>query len=226
MHLHIEENNKLISRFYSSSIMELNKSFYKFDTVNRKISANLYCFEKKISCKELLELRESLLKSNIKLKNIYSSSRETVITAKSLKINGIFSEKNFDECNPRIEDQCDNKDVTHVGMVRSGDQISSNGNLFIMGDVNPGAQISAKKNIYVWGKLCGVAFAGKNGNDESTISSLYLNALQLRINKTVAIGPKEKPKNNYPEIASLERGKIIIKGLITIFPRSRRAISG
>ena len=99
-------------------------------------------------------------------------------------------------------------------MIRSGDKISSNGNLIIIGDVNPGAQISAKKNIYVWGKLCGVAYAGKNGCNNSTISSLYLNALQLRINETIAIGPKEKPKNNNPEIALLEKGKIIIKPLI------------
>ena len=83
-----------------------------------------------------------------------------------------------------------------------------------MGDVNPGAQISAKKNIYVWGKLCGVAFAGKNGHNDSTISSLYLNPLQLRINEIVAIGPKEKPKYNYPEIALLEKGKIVIKPLL------------
>ena len=146
--------------------------------------------------------------------HIYSSSRESVITAKSLQINSNFSNKTFDKFNPTLEAQSYNKDQTHYGMVRSGDQISSNGNLFIVGDVNPGAQISAKKNIYVWGKLCGIAFAGKNGNDDSTISSLYLNALQLRINKTVAIGPKEKPKNYYPEIALLERGKIVIKPLL------------
>tara|TARA_B100000212_G_scaffold295913_1_gene239112 strand:- start:21 stop:674 length:654 start_codon:yes stop_codon:yes gene_type:complete len=214
MHLKIKENNKLISSFYSESIVGLNKAIHQINPANKKISATLYCNEKKISSDELLGLKELLLKSNIELINIYSSSRESIITAKSLKINGIFSHKNLDEFIPRSEDQPINSDFTHFGMVRSGDQISSNGNLFIIGDVNPGAQISAKKNIYVWGKLCGVAFAGKNGNDESTISSLYLNALQLRINESVAIGPKEKPKYNYPEIALLEKGKIVIKPLI------------
>ena len=214
MQLNITENNKLICCFYSESIRGLNKAIYQIDTHNKKISAVLYCDDKKIYCHELLGLKEQLLKSDIKLINIYSSSRESIITAKSLKINGIFSPKNIDIFNPKIEEQDHNKNLIHFGVVRSGDQISSNGNLFIMGDVNPGAQISAKKNIYVWGKLCGVAYAGKKGNDDSTISSLYLNALQLRINETVAIGPKEKPKNNYPEIASLERGKIVIKPLI------------
>tara|TARA_Y100001978_G_scaffold42124_1_gene37553 strand:- start:46 stop:699 length:654 start_codon:yes stop_codon:yes gene_type:complete len=214
MQLNITENNKLICCFYSESIRGLNKAIYQIDTDNKKISAVLYCDDKKIYCHELLGLKEQLLKSDIKLINIYSSSRESIITAKSLKINGIFSDKNFDKFNPKIENQLDNKDLTHYGMVRSGEQISSNGNLFVIGDVNPGAQISAKKNIYVWGKLCGVAFAGKNGKDDSSISSLYLNPLQLRINKSVAIGPKEKPKNNYPEIALLERGKIVIKPLL------------
>tara|TARA_Y100001978_G_scaffold177724_1_gene171387 strand:- start:92 stop:742 length:651 start_codon:yes stop_codon:yes gene_type:complete len=214
MHLKIKDKNQLINYLYSESLMGFNKGTCQLKKTNEKISATLYCDEEKISCKELLLLKEFLLKSNINLENIYSSSRETVITAKFLKINGIFSKKNFDKFDQKFLDNNNNKDFTHYGMVRSGDQISSNGNLFIIGDVNPGAQISAKKNIYVWGKLCGVAFAGKNGKDDSTISSLYLNALQLRINNTVAIGPKEKPKNNHPEIALLEKGKIVIKPLI------------
>ena len=40
--------------------------------------------------------------------------------------------------------------ILHKGTVRSGDRISSNGNLFIIGDVNPGAIVSAKK-IFMFG---------------------------------------------------------------------------
>tara|TARA_B100000989_G_scaffold50624_1_gene33525 strand:+ start:430 stop:699 length:270 start_codon:yes stop_codon:yes gene_type:complete len=80
-----------------------------------------------------------------------------------------------------------------------------------MGDVNPEAIISANNNIYVWGKLFGMAFAGINGNKKASIASLYLNPLQLRICEIVAIGPKEKPKDQNPEIAILEENKIIIK---------------
>ena len=76
------------------------------------------------------------------------------------------------------------------------------------------ARISAKKNIYVWGKLNGVALAGEDGFNSSSIAALYLNPLQLSINKTVAIGPKEKPTNYYPEIAFLEKDQIVIKPLI------------
>ena len=214
MHLHIKNNSKFINCFYSETIHGLNKAILKIDNIDNKISADLYCNKEKISCNELQGLKELLLKSNIRLTTIFSSSRESIITAQSLKINGVLSQNNLEKFNSIFKERCNSEDITKYGMVRSGEQISSNGNLFIVGDVNPGAQISAKKNIYVWGKLCGVAFAGKNGKDDSTISSLYLNAVQLRINKTVAIGPKEKPKNNYPEIALLERGKIVIKPLL------------
>ena len=98
--------------------------------------------------------------------------------------------------------------------MRSGDRISSNGNLCIIGDVNPGAIVSAKKNIYVWGKLLGIAFAGKSGDKNASIASLYLKPLQLRIADVIAIGPNEKPKNNYPEIAFIDDQTISINPYI------------
>ena len=73
------------------------------------------------------------------------------------------------------------------------------------------AIVSAKNNIYVWGKLLGIASAGKDGNKKSSIASLYLNPLQLRISDIIAVGPKEKPKNQYPEVAVLENQSIVIK---------------
>ena len=147
----------------------------------------------------------------IKLSNIYSNNRETVLSGKSLKINSTFLNiKDLKNQLPLCPSYTQ-KNILHKGTVRSGDRISSNGDLFIIGDVNPGAIISANNNVYVWGKLFGIAFAGKNGNKNASIASLYLNPLQLRICEIVAIGPKEKPKDQYPEIAILENHKIIIK---------------
>ena len=214
MYLTLEKKNKkIINYFYAESLCKLNESIREIKSFDISLNATLYTYKEEITCNQLLKLKNLLIKSNITLIEIYSNSRESIITAESIKIHGKFL-KNFDIVDLKITDHEDKTDLTHIGVVRSGDQISSNGNLIIIGDVNPGARISAKKNIYVWGKLCGVAFAGENGFDNSTISSLYLNALQLRINKTVAIGPKEKPKSNYPEIAVIEKGKIIIKPLL------------
>ena len=44
-----------------------------------------------------------------------------------------------------------------------------------------------------------------------SISLLYLNPLQIRVCKIVAIDPKDKPKDQYPKIAILEDNEIIIK---------------
>ena len=214
MHLVIEENKKIINYLFAESIFQLTSNINETSILKSKVNATLYINEEKPSFDEIITLRNKLIESNIKLLKVISDSKEVIIAANSLKIEGIYSNNRFDELFPKVSSTKSSIDVTHFGMVRSGDLISSNGNLIIIGDVNPGAKISAKKNIYVWGKLCGVAFAGKNGDNDSTISSLYLNALQLRINKTVAIGPKEKPSNNYPEIAIIDKGKIIIKPLL------------
>tara|TARA_B100000963_G_scaffold202751_1_gene176581 strand:- start:3657 stop:4310 length:654 start_codon:yes stop_codon:yes gene_type:complete len=214
MHLVLEENKKIINYLFAESVFQLTSNINETSFLKSRVNATLYIHEEKLSFDEIITLRNKLIESNIKLLKVISDSKEVIIAANSLKIVGIYSNNKFDELFPKVSSTKSSIDITHIGMVRSGDLISSNGNLIIIGDVNPGAKISAKKNIYVWGKLCGVAFAGKNGDNDSTISSLYLNALQLRINKTVAIGPKEKPSNNYPEIAIIDKGKIIIKPLL------------
>ena len=191
---------------------ELYQNFWnKFSDVKAPADANLITENEIINSCELAKLKLILEKHNIKLTNIYSNNRETVLSGQSLKINSTFLNiKDLKNQLPLIS-LYQQKDILHKGTVRSGDRISSNGDLFIMGDVNPGAIISANNNVYVWGKLFGIAFAGKNGNKNASIASLYLNPLQLRICETVAIGPKEKPKDQHPEVAILEDNKIIIK---------------
>ena len=198
--------NEFIKSF-SFKRFELNQDFYdELFVIKSPATASLITESEKINSCELAKLKFILEKHHIKFSNIYSNNRETVLSGKSLKINSTFL--NIKDLKNHSSLQ---KDKLHKGTVRSGDRISSNGDLFIIGDVNPGAVISANNNVYVWGKLFGIAFAGKNGNKNAFIASLYLNPLQLRICEIVAIGPKEKPKVNYPEFAILEDNKIIIK---------------
>ena len=198
--------NEFIKSF-SFKRFELNQDFYdELFVIKSPATANLITESEKINSCELAKLKLILEKHHIKFSNIYSNNRETVLSGKSLKINSTFL--NIKDLKNHSSLQ---KDKLHKGTVRSGDRISSNGDLFIIGDVNPGAIISASNNVYVWGKLFGIAFAGENENKNASIASLYLNPLQLRICGIVAIGPKEKPKNQYPEVAILEDNKIIIK---------------
>ena len=207
----ISVDNKFIKSFYFKNF-ELYQNFSnKLIDIEAPAEANLITENEKINSCELAQLKLTLEKHNIKFSNIYSNNRETVLSGKSLKINSTFL--NIEDLNIQLplDPSHQQDDLLFKGTVRSGDRISSNGDLFIMGDVNPGAIISANNNVYVWGKLFGMAFAGKNGNQNASIASLYLNPLQLRISEIIAIGPKEKPKDQYPEIAILEGNKIIIK---------------
>ena len=201
-----------IDSFLVRSFDDFKKTILNKPLPSKPLRASLFSFGILLNCSRLKEIKSILNSKNINLQTIYTQARETAISAKALKINTHYQQSTFIELDQtKFFKKEVNDDLSHKGTIRSGDKISSNGNLFIIGDVNPGAQISAKKDIYVWGKLCGIAIAGKDGNDSATISSLYLNPLQLRISNSVAIGPKEKPNNFYPEIALLESGEIVIK---------------
>ena len=189
----------------------IHETFKQFSSMNGPLEAKIYAVNESISSHQLSKLKNHFDKINITSIYIYSNNRDTILSGKSLKIDSTFY-KEQEIQNKLLLFKSKNKgDILHEGTVRSGERISSNGNLCIIGDVNPGAIVSAKKNIYVWGKLLGVAFAGKSGNKSASISSLYLNPLQLRIADVIAIGPKDKPKNFYPEIALIDKQTIVIK---------------
>lgn len=56
--------------------------------------------------------------------------------------------------------------------IRSGQSISSDGNILVIGDVNPGAEIIAKGDITVWGILGGIAHAGSDGRSHRSAKRL------------------------------------------------------
>ena len=210
---------KCINNEYQETISfdnqdNIHQTFKKFASMNEPLEAKIFVINKSISSHQLLKLKNHLFEINVCSLCIFSNNRSTILSGKSLKIDSTFiKEEKLKSYLLRINSK-KKKDILHEGTVRSGDRISSNGNLCIIGDVNPGAIVSARKNIYVWGKLLGIAFAGKNGNKNATIGSLYLKPLQLRIADVIAIGPKDKPKNCYPEIAVIEKETIIIKPYI------------
>jgi len=189
----------------------IQETFKQFTSMKGPLEAKIFSVNESINSHQLSNLKKHFDITNISSILIYSNNRETVLAGKSLKIDSTFFKEQEIKDKLLLFKSNKKDDILHKGTVRSGDRISSNGNLCIVGDVNPGAIVSAKKNIYVWGKLLGVAFAGKSGNTNTSISSLYLNPLQLRIADVIAIGPKDKPKNCYPEIAVIEKQTIIIK---------------
>lgn len=73
--------------------------------------------------------------------------------------------------------------------LRSGQTMSYDGNIVLIGDAHPGSEIIAKGDITIWGVLGGIAHAGARGNDFARIRALKMNAIQLRISGFYARRP-------------------------------------
>ena len=99
----------------------------------------------------------------------------------------------------------------HHGTLRSGDHLQSDRDVLLYGDVNPGARISAAGHVLVWGRLRGIAHAGRDGDPSARIIALQLRPLQLRIGDVVARGPEDQPQEGLVEQARLEGGEIVIE---------------
>jgi len=205
--------SKYLEIFSLLDLDNINETFKRFSSIKEPLEAKIFAVNESISSHQLSKLKNHFDKININICSlcIYSNNRFTILSGKSLRIDSVFIKEQEIKNKLLLFNPKKREDILHKGTVRSGERISSNGNLCIIGDVNPGAIVSAKKNIYVWGKLLGIAFAGKSGNKNASIASLYLNPLQLRIADVIAIGPKDKPKNCYPEIAVIDKQTIIIK---------------
>ena len=196
------------------NLEDFSKTFEEFSSMKGPLEVKIFAINEEISSFELSKFKQKFDKIYNSSLQIYSNNRHTILAGKSLKIDSTFSEEQEIKNKLLLLDSKKQNDILHKGTLRSGDRISSCGNLCIIGDVNPGAIVSAKKNIYVWGKLLGIAFAGKEGSKNSTITALYLNPLQLRIADVIAIGPKDKPKDYYPEIAIVDKQTINIQPYI------------
>ena len=102
--------------------------------------------------------------------------------------------------------------------LRSGQTVTSDGNIVVIGDANPGSEIIARGDVTVWGVLGGIAHAGSHGNENAVIRALKMNAIQLRIANLYArrvntenIPFVQKSASFTPEEASVDGKSIVIK---------------
>ncbi|SEF44351.1 septum site-determining protein MinC [Butyrivibrio sp. Su6] len=117
-----------------------------------------------------------------------------------------------------------NNALIYNGNLRSGQDISCEQSVVILGDVKPGASVVSYGSIFILGELRGNAFAGAGGDRGAFVMALDLNPLQVRIADSIAIspdaekGPKLRLKkkkllasaeNNEPEVAYIENGHIV-----------------
>lgn len=102
--------------------------------------------------------------------------------------------------------------------LRSGQTVTSDGNIVVIGDANPGSEIIARGDVTVWGVLGGIAHAGSHGNEKAIIRALKMNAIQLRIANLYArrvntenIPFVQKSASFTPEEARVDGKSIVIK---------------
>ncbi len=95
--------------------------------------------------------------------------------------------------------------------IRGGQSINYSGNVVIIGDVNPGAEVFAGGNIVVLGALKGHAHAGFGGNDKAIIAAFSLQPEILQIADIMTRSPDDGVKPQFPEIAKVKDGSIIVE---------------
>lgn len=93
--------------------------------------------------------------------------------------------------------------------LRSGQQVTYNGHVVVMGDVHAGSEIVAGGSIMILGHCKGVIHAGATGNVNAKIIAYRLCPTQLRIGSCIVRSPDEEPQ--YPEMAKLLDNDIIVE---------------
>ncbi len=133
-------------------------------------------------------------------------------------------EELIDEENDKVtEEEASAHEITKLPTLyikqtlRSGQTMSFDGNVVLIGDANPGSEIIAKGDITIWGVLGGIAHAGARGNEFSRIRALKINAIQLRISGHYARRPDsmnipyiQRSNEFTPEEARVNNGEIAI----------------
>ena len=122
-----------------------------------------------------------------------------------------------------IEDLMDENTILIQRTLRSGQSVSHDGNIVLLGDVNPGAELVATGNIIVLGALRGVVHAGANGDERAIVIAFKLLPTQLRIADHITRAPdNEQVNSKQPEIASIKGGVVTIEAFQNGGERQRK----
>jgi len=92
--------------------------------------------------------------------------------------------------------------------LRSGNKISYQGHVVVLGDVNPGGEVVASGSVVIWGKLRGTVHAGAEGDETAVVCALDMSPMQLRIADLISVSPARKGKSS-AEVVRIIKGQLI-----------------
>lgn len=105
------------------------------------------------------------------------------------------------------------KATVHKFPVRSGQQLTAEGDLIIFGLVSTGAEVLAGGSIHIFGPLRGRALAGIKGNTEATISCHSLEAELVAIAGEYKLFEDSEQHCNQASLIQLDNGRLNIESL-------------
>ncbi len=98
------------------------------------------------------------------------------------------------------------------GPIRSGQRITCDGTIVIIGDVNPGAEVIAGGDVIVLGHLKGIVSAGTPDDPSRRVYALRLEPSLIRIGPYIARPPEEaRERPSRPEVAFVQDGRIVVE---------------
>ena len=223
---HIENLNDTFSSISDSEIISDNIESNSGDINNDNILENP---EVKATLNKVLGLpdedttKNDIIQTNLELiepKRFEKRYEETVTNERSsegkyvlLDTEGITP----DDLEETIENTADLQTLYLNQTLRSGQTVTFEGNVLIIGDAHPGSEIIATGDISVWGILGGIAHAGSNGNTSAKVRALKLNPIQLRIaglysrrNDTINVPYVQKTNEFTPEEARINNKQIVV----------------
>ena len=172
---------------------------------------DLDCGDWLLTCSDLQQLRGITAARGCSLRTVLGQRPETIVSASALGLDAQLRPHLADNDAAGPSPSVGEGLLFHHGTLRSGDHLQSDRDVLLYGDVNPGARISAAGHVLVWGRLRGIAHAGRDGDPSARIIALQLRPLQLRIGDVVARGPEDLPQEGLVEQARLEDGEIVIE---------------
>lgn len=194
-------------------LAELGKLFESRNTFFRGGKVALQVGERELSLRKLSRLRQVLAQSDVQVWAVVGTNPSTRVVVEKLGLETVLPV----DAPPRVAEQAIDQDLL-VGTgilvqrtLRSGQSVSYEGHVVVVGDVNSGAEIVAGGDIIVWGHLRGFVHAGASGDEGRYVCALDLSPIQLRIGGHIARPPEDKRRRreNRPERAFVSDGRIV-----------------